>query len=384
MSAPKEFRVTLETVTPLFLGGAEPRPLRDRMGMPELRPSAFRGVMRYWLRALLGGIYGDNKISVVKKIEGQVFGSAGDKNITQASPITLRIEAQKIAPPEKYQKIKDKNGKPLRPPAGRDYLYWSMDQSGSLEKGNLLNARYYIPPESLFDILLGFRVGKYTEDIRKYAIYSLWLAAQLGGLGARSRRTAGSFTIHPDSKAPYLPDPFQIGTKKFIADQIARALSNIRKAFNDPPVAHINIPSSFDVIHPDVCRIWVIGVAESSDGIVKAIGERMQRYRSQIPPGFTKDNWLLERSIFGLPVKGLDGVGVERRSSPLWLKVSKVDGYFVGIATLFKSQLLPSGEKIGYIDSGGKRQFKQPSGDYTIIENWIASNFADAEEVMYD
>lgn len=38
--------VKLETVTPLFLGGAEPR---DKP--PELRPPAFRGAMRYWLRA---------------------------------------------------------------------------------------------------------------------------------------------------------------------------------------------------------------------------------------------------------------------------------------------------------------------------------------------
>jgi CRISPR-associated protein Cmr1 len=42
--------VTLETVTPVFLGGADPR------GAPELRPPAFRGAMRYWLRAALGGV----------------------------------------------------------------------------------------------------------------------------------------------------------------------------------------------------------------------------------------------------------------------------------------------------------------------------------------
>jgi len=40
--------VTLETVTPLLLGGAVPRE------SPELRLSSLRGVMRYWLRAALG------------------------------------------------------------------------------------------------------------------------------------------------------------------------------------------------------------------------------------------------------------------------------------------------------------------------------------------
>lgn len=45
---PLRLTVTLETVTPLFLGGAVPGE------SPELRPSSFRGVMRYWLRAALG------------------------------------------------------------------------------------------------------------------------------------------------------------------------------------------------------------------------------------------------------------------------------------------------------------------------------------------
>ncbi len=43
-----QLSVTLETVTPLFLGGADPR------GAPDLRSSAFRGALRYWLRAALG------------------------------------------------------------------------------------------------------------------------------------------------------------------------------------------------------------------------------------------------------------------------------------------------------------------------------------------
>lgn len=383
MSSLKEFRVTLETVTPLFLGGAEPRPTKDSGGMPELRPPSIRGAMRYWLRALLGGIYGDNKIGVIKEIEGQVFGSTLDRNRSQASAINIRIKPQKLQPLKKYEKIKDDKGKPLRPPAGRDYLYWSMDQSGSLKKGNLLNARYYIPAESIFDVWIGFRAGKDTDSIRKYTLYSFWLATQLGGIGARSRRTAGSLSIHPESKDQDLPQPLQLGTKKDIADQLAQVLSHIRETLaKDLPAPHINTPSNFDVIHPDVCKIWILGVGKSSDGIVKAIGERMQNYRSRIPSGFSKDNWLFERSVFGLPIKGLEGP--ERRSSPLWLKVAKIDDHFVGIATLFKSQLLPHDEKIDYVDSKGKRHFKPPSGNYNIIESWIVDSFPDAAEVKYD
>ncbi len=50
MSETPSLTVTLETVTPLFLGGADPR------GAPELRAPSFRGAMRYWLRAALGTV----------------------------------------------------------------------------------------------------------------------------------------------------------------------------------------------------------------------------------------------------------------------------------------------------------------------------------------
>lgn len=50
-----EIKLSLQTVTPLFLGGSNPK------GEPELRAPSFRGVMRFWLRALLGGILGDDQ-----------------------------------------------------------------------------------------------------------------------------------------------------------------------------------------------------------------------------------------------------------------------------------------------------------------------------------
>jgi len=377
----KEFRVTLETVTPLFLGGAESRPKEGLGGMPELRSPSFRGAMRYWFRALVGGIYGDEEQKSVQKAESLLFGSASS-NTGHASPVSIRIKNQKLKPPQRYEKIKGPNGRPLFPPAGRDYLYWSMDKSGKAEKGNLLLARHYIPQESFFDFLVSVRATSDWEVLQKYVMYSLWLTTQLGGIGARSRRTAGSLSIRAEKVEgfPILP---KIGTKKEIAKQIGETISAMRNdlsvGLNSPK---INFPSRFDVLHPNVCKIWVLGVAKSSEGMVKAIGDKMQAYRSHVPAGQNKDTWLLERSIFGIPVKDLKGL--ERRSSPLWLKVSKMDEYYVGIATLFKSQLLPNGQKISYVDTTGKKQSKSPTADYGIIENWLQGSFSDLAEVYYD
>lgn len=371
----KEFRVTLETVTPLFLGGAEPRPSEKASGMPELRPPSLRGSMRYWFRALMGGIYGDSDKDLILKMEKQAFGGVAENNSGGASQVAIKIRNEKLKELKKYEKIKGPNGRALIPPAGRDYLYWSMDRSGSVERNNLLQARYFIPADSSFDVHLDFKPLVEAELI-KQIVYSFWLSVQLGGIGARSRRTAGSLHLGSNSHE-YLPAPLRLGTQDDIANQLGISLTNIRKSLGASlPRPTIHAPAHFDVLHPNVCKIWVLGVAKNSEGMVKAIGERMQTYRNHTPNGQNRETWLLERSIFGMPVKGLKGI--ERRASPLWLKISKVGEYYAGIATLFKSQLLPKK------DQDEKMCFKEPGANYSIVEAWVSESFNEAAEVKYE
>jgi len=73
----------LETVTPLFCGGA------DKGLVPELRASSIRGALRFWLRALLGGVLGDRPDEIFRH-ESQVFGSTD-----HASPVVVRIQAKR-------------------------------------------------------------------------------------------------------------------------------------------------------------------------------------------------------------------------------------------------------------------------------------------------
>ena len=48
---------TLRTITPLFLAGAD-------QTTAELRAPTFRGLMRYWYRALIGGVVEANGTSI--------------------------------------------------------------------------------------------------------------------------------------------------------------------------------------------------------------------------------------------------------------------------------------------------------------------------------
>src|SRR5437667_11504062 len=60
----------VQTLTPLFLSGAD-------LNTAELRPPALRGVLRYWQRALLGGMLGTDAQgrALVQQSEQALFGS---------------------------------------------------------------------------------------------------------------------------------------------------------------------------------------------------------------------------------------------------------------------------------------------------------------------
>src|SRR5438876_480025 len=66
----QEVTFEVETITPLFLAGAD-------QTKAELRAPSFRGEMRYWLRALVGGLVGTDQegLTKVRDAETLVFGA---------------------------------------------------------------------------------------------------------------------------------------------------------------------------------------------------------------------------------------------------------------------------------------------------------------------
>jgi CRISPR-associated protein Cmr1 len=146
-----KLQATLETVTPLFLGGSDPR------GEPELRAASFRGAMRFWLRALLGGVLGDRPDKIFER-ESQVFGSTD-----HASPVVVRLELHNLG----------------------------SDGFNPLPHKQVTFRFNGFKPGQRFDICLLSR----DEDALQQAQKALLLLCYLGGLGRRSRRGFGSLQI---------------------------------------------------------------------------------------------------------------------------------------------------------------------------------------------
>ena len=73
-------------LTPLFMSGAKPE-------YAELRAPSIKGVTRWWFRAMMGGVLGDDT-NQLRGLESMVFG-----NTDGASPISIRVRAIDPTPP---------------------------------------------------------------------------------------------------------------------------------------------------------------------------------------------------------------------------------------------------------------------------------------------
>lgn len=378
----QKLSVVLETITPLFLAGADPR------GKPELRAPSVRGALRYWLRALLGGFDEFQTRDSLQRQESKVFGSTDPKR-GGASSILIRtgsIEGERQDFPFIKQGAIQLRGK--NKPTGRDYLWWSMPQVSREGQDNYLPPRRYLPKGTRFEISLQTRFAEQNFSTELlHAGAALWCLVQLGALGARSRRTAGCLAIQDATGAEQLPSFDTPDSAEKLAIQLGDGLAKIRKVLGHAP-SH-KTSNGFDVLHADTCQIWVLTGDmpwQTSEEAVEAIGAKFrdfrgiqhyepdhQNVRAWITGNILQPSFTVQRSVFGLPIEFhysdhtrdiLQGSPHERRASPLHLHVTRLSNKkFAGVATLFKSAFLEQNEKLMLKKQPGKTTAPPPNFD---------------------
>ncbi len=330
----QEVTFEVETITPLFLAGAD-------QATAELRAPSFRGEMRYWLRALVGGLVGTGPegLKTVRDAEAEVFGATD-----RGSAIQIKISHPEIRPIAFTENISRPGSG--HQATGKGYLLWSM----RLKRP----PRCYIAPNTQFQIHL---LTHGTDAMRhKKGIAALWLLTHLGGIGSRSRRCAGSLSIRFKERTVY-DFPFDIpADTETLKKQIEQGIA-VAKSLYPSTLEQLTPEALFDAISEKTCRIWILQHQRpwnTPEEAMQAIGESLQSYRSTVP--------LNDRGVFGFPLKGVRGV--ERRASPLLLRVAELQGNkYVGIAVLFKTR---------YDDI--------PMRNYGIIEAWT-NEFRGKKEV---
>lgn len=350
---PKEIRVHLETVTPLFLAGADPR------GAPELRAASVRGALRYWLRALLGGVMGDQNLDDLRKAEAAVFGST-----EAASPVVVRIQSQAIQKISFSQLAQWDQGKREYQKPGIAYLFFAARKTKQEPERSAIQAG------TSFQLILSERAGISAETALHRAYAALWLLIHLGGLGARARRGAGGVQATQVQGQPdNLPSlTIRATSPEELQKELSDGLQKLRSNIPSEGSAKISNPSAFDILHLEACKIWVINrTFDSWVEALDAIGRAMQQFRNQREPDYSNVKSAVqgaslgqpvERAAFGLPIvfyyrslgglKGtLKGSNHDRRASPLVIRVVRLaNNRFALVLTQFYAELLPPSERL--------------------------------------
>jgi len=349
MAKPRTVDVTLRTVTPLFMGGAD----REQA---ELRPSSIKGALRFWYRAAhcrSDGLpnYED---------EARIFGGAGKGEgqgmfhiIVMSQPGTQR---------------------PARWPQPVKYLGYGV-----------ADGRPFIRENTSAVIKLVFRPDCADDDERA-VLSSLELLCHFGGLGSRWRRGFGSVVCEGLPGQERLPRH-----KGELIRRLRRLLESLDGVPDMVPTYTAFSKNTRFVVKETGTREW--------REVLSEVGRVMQSYRSASDPRrfsrrrrqpdpagvrvgkFKNDRDLIasflrtgelprapRRAGFGLPhnyffrgrgygnagypqkafITGcLDKTDIDRRASPLLIHVHKLrGGRFAVVQTFLPAVFLPAGASI--------------------------------------
>lgn len=353
--------VTLEAkfkvVTPMFLSGADTTRF-------EWRPASFKGVLRFWWRALAWERHKGN-LEAIQAQENRLFGSTDEG---QASFLLHLLPGSGEKTLGVGQILKGHNGRVAGDGAlylGYGVVHPFASKKKGQEKGGAIRA-CLLPPAS-FKARLLFR-EKPDESI----IEALKLVGLLGSMGSRSRRGFGSIACEKITRTIDRGDPEIFWTGPENRDEFQKTIHSLVGGCGKEHPAYTAFSSE--------SRVTIVNSGETSLDLLNDIGRKMQKYR-----GWGKDNKIgseraeqnfpgdhdlayavargenprrhPDRTAFGLPHNYfLSGIGKpvpvgpaknNRRASPLLIHIHQFgNGEYAGIVTILPAVFLPQDDQI--------------------------------------
>lgn len=311
----RELRVTLQVLTPLFLGGAEQQ--------AELRAPGIKGPLRYWYRAADPRFGAPWTPGARLTREDRFFG--GTRPGAGQSPFLLRVEqsqpAMKTWGEFNARRFDVGRGRDTR--NGLEYLGYPFRMGNNTSRkaivpGETFQVRSVMPrpvdPDPDFD-----------KELRRALVASWWLLCHLGGLGSRSRRGFGAVGLVQWEgiggnwpELDQLPLPARADHTSDWRRDFEVGLSIIRQWFHSEECTWAE-----DTHHPHLGQGWRWILMEPGrsakqwDAALADAGARMQGFRLRRAPDYqnVKDHMLAgqrkgggfmrvapERTSFGLPL----------------------------------------------------------------------------------
>jgi len=301
--------VTLKTVTPMFLAGADNR-------TPELRPASFRGALRFWLRALLGAHIGDDQVAM-RNAESAVFG-----NTNGASPIVVRVSPR--VPRADQLKL-----------ARGDRVYERRVLPHSRDKRKQFTKPAWAE-DGQFTLTLATRLG--LTELSAEAIAALLLLLNVGGVGNRSRRGFGSLQVvnakteglsEDESVISLLDKSLTNGAdlEKHLAGVLTWARKSVRSG-GGRPYAGSQVPD-YPILTDQHAKVLVCREPFAAGHYHEAMINFWDRLR--------KPKYVRQETAFGRVRGG-------RRASPLLLHIAQSQAGHHLVMTAFRSKPEPLGQ----------------------------------------
>lgn len=360
---------TYRVVTPLFCAGADP----DR---PELRLPSFKGVLRYWWRALAWSrCRGD--LARIAAEEDALFGSAagGQSRVSMrlsvpSAPRTISAGTVLTVPGTGARTVGE----------GARYLgYGVMEAFASQKKntqaGQLTRGCLREP----FEFTVSIRARNLANDELGTLERALAVVGTVGCMGAKSRKGYGSLVLRSvrsgGNEAWAAPETM---------DDLKEKLGELRADADLPPYTALSRQTRHVLLSAD---------KKQPIELLDLVGRELVRYRSWGRNGkilgggvdsekqFEDDHDLMKkpkaerkehprRIAFGLPhnygkPKDLQ-VGpmdehLDRRASPLFVHIHECSGTPVAVVSFLPARFLPDGKSD--ISVGGKQVSLAPQND---------------------
>ena len=172
--------------TPLFGRGSDD----DR---PELRLPSFKGVLRFWWRALAWSrLQGD--LAEIRREEDLLFGSAGGGQSRLAMRLAMPDDPAKVAVGDTLKVAK---GNGIVGEGARYLGYGVMEAFASRSRGTVAGqlTRACLAAPFQFDVRMRMRERGLSDEQQQSVCDALIALGTLGSMGSRSRKGYGSLSL---------------------------------------------------------------------------------------------------------------------------------------------------------------------------------------------
>ena len=411
---PAKIEVTYRVVTPLFCAGVDPE-------SPELRLPSFKGVLRYWWRALAWSrCHGD--LEVVRQQEDMLFGSAGGGQSRVSMHLALELASDHQQPDSRVRQSRGgsvggsnpyarrvlKDGV-LKVPGqgvvgdGARYLGYGVMKAFGSQKGQVTRSCLQAP-FSFTVLMRGRNLNETAVTSLKDTLIAL---GTVGGMGAKSRKGYGSLVIQSlrVDGAEYWSPPQSLSAlgdvvRTFWQGDSKRALPEFTALSQNS--RHVLLSSDksepmdmLDLVGREMIRFrsWghkgkILGAVESERNFVADHDLMKKRHRKSHP----------ERIAFGLPHNygkhddqqvGPFDRELDRRASPLFIHIHECGSTPVAVLSFLPARFLPEGRSD--ISVGGSQISQRPEEElyrpiHELLDRLLDSSkrkekFVDALEV---